>query len=401
MKKLTVISFIIFYVCALTSCDKDTIENQPEIKYNEYFITKQEATSIATTLEFNSKAESNKKLASSTKTIDTVLTVPDSSGIAAFYIFNYREGGFIIISGDKRVQPILAYSEEGDFNLDKKQIPSGLLGWLEETSKGITKLRTDYKKSEPTISPKTKKLYEPCPLQYAISENTSLNSKCEEPNPNDCENSYVSYGPLIGSKWNQWTGFNNLLQNIGCNSYQGKPPSGCVATAIGQIMRFHQFPNSYDWQNMTLSNQGSNEISRLLRDIGYAVNMEYNCNFSGAYTNEGVTALKNTFGYSFASFGDWNHSTVKSEIIAGRPVILAGHNDKDCFLWWCSYEDGHAWVCEGIKSNYYCEIGVQYNYYYMNWGWGGTYNGFFSYGSWNPEGYNFKYNKHMLYYIAP
>lgn len=63
MKKLTVISFIIFYVCALTSCHKDTIENQTEIQNNEHFITKEEATSIASTLEFNSKAESNKKLA--------------------------------------------------------------------------------------------------------------------------------------------------------------------------------------------------------------------------------------------------------------------------------------------------------------------------------------------------
>lgn len=412
MKKLIVISFIIFYVCALTSCDKDTIENQTEIKNNEYFITKQEATSIASTLEFNSKAERNKKLASSTKTIDTVLTVPDSSGINAFYIFNYHEGGFIIISGDKRSQPILAYSNENNFDFSNREIPSGLLWWLEEATINILKIRNNSEEGS-TNNHSTKELYEPCPMQMAISENISLNSKCggpnpgEEPNCNDIHNYYGPligskwYGPLIGSKWSQWSGFNNYLPNMGCESYQGKPPSGCVATAIGQVMRYYQYPNSYVWQNMPLTSAGSNEISQLLKDIGTAVQMNYNCTGSGAHTENGVDALKNIFDYSSASYGTWNHSTVKGEIISGRPVILAGYNDKDCFLWWCGYEDGHAWVCEGFRSHYYCELGIQSTYYYMNWGWGGSYNGYYGYNSWNPSTFNFKYNKRMLYNIKP
>ena len=85
-------------------------------------------------------------------------------------------------------------------------------------------------------------------MQMAISENISLNSKCGGPNPGEepnCNDIHNYDGPLIGSKWSQWSGFNNYLPNMGCESYQGKPPSGCVATAIGQVMRYYQYPNSY------------------------------------------------------------------------------------------------------------------------------------------------------------
>ncbi len=125
------------------------------------------------------------------------------------------------------------------------------------------------------------------------------------------------------------------------------------------------------------------------------------CNNGGAQTADGATALRNTFGYSTASFGSWNHTTTKNEIRAGRPVILAGHTDKSCFLWWCGYQNGHAWVCEGYRSTFYCDIGVQTTHYYMNWGWGGTYNGYYAYNSWKPNGYDFKYNRRMIYNIKP
>ncbi|MEX0360186.1 MAG: C10 family peptidase, partial [Allomuricauda sp.] len=128
---------------------------------------------------------------------------------------------------------------------------------------------------------------------------------------------------------------------------------------------------------------------------GTAVNMDYACDGSGAQTESGVTALKNTFGYSSASFGGVNYTTIENEIKFGRPVGMAGHKVKDCFLWWCGYKDGHAWVCEG-----YSVYGTCYSvstHYYMNWGWNGLYNGSYA----NNGDTNYKYNKRMLYNIKP
>ncbi|MGF1558117.1 MAG: C10 family peptidase, partial [Flavobacteriaceae bacterium] len=238
----------------------------------------------------------------------------------------------------------------------------------------------------------------PCEMQKSLGN--VLSSKCDD-DGGGCQNQYWNYGPLINARWNQWNGFNNTLENLGCSSTGGRPPSGCVATAIGQVMRYHQHPSGYNWGAMPLTNLGSNSVSQLLEDIGDAVNMDYSCDGSGAQTADGATALRNTFGYSTASFGSWNHTTTKNEIRAGRPVILAGHTDKSCFLWWCGYQNGHAWVCEGYRSTFYCDIGVQTTHYYMNWGWGGTYNGYYAYNSWKPNGYDFKYNRRMIYNIKP
>ncbi|MBO0321674.1 C10 family peptidase [Muricauda sp. CAU 1633] len=394
---LTVLSSTIF----LVSCNNDLEEPIGEVNQNQdsnYFVSEDEAKSFASIITYTSKDSKYGKTASNSKIVSTSLTVPDFTGKAAYYIINYTEGGFILISADKRTQPILGYSENNTFVLDSEKLPQGLIGWLEETSIDIGNLRRSFTAS--TGIP-TRTLYNPCPMQQLVNPYPNLNSKCFNQGGNECNDSHTYYGPLINSEWNQWDGFNNLLPGMGCNSNGGRPPSGCVATAIGQVMRYYQFPNSYNWGNMPISNQGSNEASELLRDIGSGLNMNYNCNGSSAQTSDGVSLLKNMFGYSSASFGVSDHATIKNEIIAGRPVVLAGYNDKDCFLWWCGYDSGHAWVCEGYKSHFYCDISTQFTYYYMNWGWGGTYNGYYGYNSWNPGNYNFKYNKRMIFDISP
>lgn len=311
---------------------------------------------------------------------------------------NYEEDGFIIISGDMREQPVLAYSEVGTFDFEKETLPDGVLSWLIDSAKAIGDIRD---KSE--ITGKSDKTFDtslvyrnPCEMQKSLGQ---LASKCDDDGP--CQNQYTNYPRLINASWNQGNGFNNTLPNLGCSSTGGRPPSGCVATAIGQVMRYHQYPSGYNWSAMPLSQFGSNDVSILLEDIGTAVNMSYSCGGSGAATADGATALRNTFGYSTASFGNWNHTTTKNEIRAGRPVILAGHTDSSCFLWWCGYQNGHAWVCEGYTSTFHCEIGVQTTHYYMNWGWGGTYNGYYSFNSWKPNGYDFQYNRRMIYNIKP
>ena len=203
------------------------------------------------------------------------------------------------------------------------------------------------------------------------------------------------------TEWGQGSGFNDLAPMLGC----GRAVTGCVATAIAQVMNYYEFPqDEYDWNLMPDGRNGSLETSQLMRDIGDAVGMDWGCppKGSGASTEDSPSVFINRYGYSNASFGDFNNQTVKQQIRWNRPVILAAHQEANCFLGWCSYKRGHAWVCDGYNSWSSCETGNTYTYYHMNWGWRGTDNGYFAYNNWNPDATgSFNENKRMVYNIRP
>lgn len=191
----------------------------------------------------------------------------------------------------------------------------------------------------------------------------------------------------------------------------GRAWTGCVATAVGQIMRYHQHPSSYNWSAMPL-NMGSAETSRLMRDLGLPsnLNMDYKCNGSGAQTAQSTSTFQN-FGYSSGgSYNNYNYFTVKSEVMSGYPVILAGGRDAG---WWIfgQYKDGHAWVCDGVQEWMYFNCvpdpntpGEQISVYsgnydaflHMNWGWGGAWNDWYSAFNWNPGSHTFNYRQKMI-----
>ena len=85
--------------------------------------------------------------------------------------------------------------------------------------------------------------------------------------------------------------------------------------------------------------------------------------------------------------------------------LLLWLNDKTTnWVFWTSYSNGHAWVCDGVSSSYYCEIGVSTLYFHMNWGWEDTGYGWYAFnGSWNAEGsgMTFPYKRGMIYNIRP
>jgi hypothetical protein len=225
---------------------------------------------------------------------------------------------------------------------------------------------------------------------------------CNDGGGGGCENSQTIVGPLLSTTWGQTGTYNDLVQNENCNT--GTPPTGCVATAMAQIMNYHEFPNNYNWADMP-DNRGTLETASLMRDIGQAVNMEYTCSSSGAHMEDATSAFSRDFGYQNASFGGYNHSTVKQQLGWGRPVMLSGYRTKEkkCFLFFCSttYKNGHAWVCDGYRSTFYCETGTSYLHLYMNSGWDGNLNGWFAYNRWNPGTRDYQYKKEMIYNIRP
>ncbi|SRX55996.1 C10 family peptidase [Aequorivita sp. CIP111184] len=119
-------------------------------------------------------------------------------------------------------------------------------------------------------------------------------------------------------------------------------------------------------------------------------NINYHCNSTGVYNTYDESALlRNSFGYSSAGQGNYNTTTIKSNIRANKPVILAG--------------GGHMWVCDGFKNGKICfEGGASwYLLLRMNWGWGGSFNGYYYYDNFNPNGNNFNSDLQMVYNINP
>ena len=114
---------------------------------------------------------------------------------------------------------------------------------------------------------------------------------------------------------------------------------------MAQVMRFHEFPNSYTWADMPDDRQII-ETARLMKEIGKAVFMQYSCRSSGAYMNDTAATLENDFGYGNVNFSSFNRDGGSSEIRVNKSVILNGYHTrkKKYFLFWCSYSHryGHA-----------------------------------------------------------
>lgn len=368
---------------------------------DQYFVSAEEAAAMASVLEFSKGKNPGE---TGFKSVNSATPVPNKKGETVYYIINYQEGGFIIIAADKRVAPILAYSATSNFSLEAEEYPGGLVSWLAETRDYINFVRSPgFKSTQNTAS-----LWAVCPAQKLVEPPTD-----DDCGDGGCTDQHTQVGPLLTTTWNQTQGYNDaapFMVDIGLVEIPSDecPPggsccqalTGCVATAMAQLIRYHEFPNTYDWAAMPDNGWGTLEIAQLMRDAGDAVDMEWGCNGSGASQSNIAPALKNVFGYSTASSADFNYVTVKNNLNQDKPVILSGGSKEG---WWifATYENGHAWVCDGYMSHFFCDSGISTLHLWMNWGWGGADDGWYAFNNWNPGGNTFNYKKEMVYNINP
>ncbi|MEM6829077.1 MAG: C10 family peptidase, partial [Bacteroidota bacterium] len=280
------------------------------------------------------------------------------------------------------------------FPLDRSTYPNGLVEWLVNSKDFIKHVRQNTREQTPQVA----RAWRLCDIQQRLTGRPP--DPCDDGNGGGCQNQYTTIGPLLSTVWGQWGVYNDLAPDLDCGG-DGRAPTGCVATAMAQIMKFHEFPNRYNWDNMP-DLSGTMETARLMRDAGDAVNMDWGCNGSGADTRgEVASSFVHDFGYSSASYADFNRETVKQQLRWNRPVILRGGRKSG---WWIfgTYADGHAWVCDGYRSSFFCETGTGYLYLHMNWGWSSTQlNGWFAFNNWNPSNHTFNYKRGMVYNIRP
>ncbi len=414
---LAVLTLIMILAVSCQDNNQDALRVE-EVE-DENFVNLESAQSIALSIEFpigksaKDKGLRKKGIKHVTKDLKRTLEVPDENGKTSFYIFNYEGGGFSILSADRRMKPLLAFSESDNFPMDEEVLPGGLIAWMMETSGVIKSLRNpkelDPKQRQGVSSIATESQWQLCPIQALVTPVEPGKNKrilpCEDDGGGGgCQNTYVNYGPLLSSSWGQRGGYNDLAPLLNCSDDAGgRAVTGCVATAIAQVMNYYESPSFYNWANMP-DNSGTASTALLMRDVGDAVSMNWGCGNSGgsgASMNNVAGALVNTFGYTSASLSGYNHTTLKQQIRWNRPVILSGFMEENCFLWWCGYETGHAWVCDGYRSTTYCETGSTYTYIHMNWGWDGLHNSYYAYNNWNPGDFTFNENRKMVYNIRP
>lgn len=355
---------------------------------NENQITENDARIIAENI-FSVNGV-NKTFEGHSKKVISIKSVPDENdGSNSYFIINYEKGGFLILAGDKRSEPILAYSENNGFPLDLELYPTGLVGWLYETQVKIAKLKSEAKESSDFIKQRW----------LELENNNQL--KDEDPWEPDCTPYTIIKGPYLNTTWGQDCGYNSETLLLTCS-----PPlpcnhalTGCVATAMAQIMKYHEHPTNYDWSNMP-NNYGTTTTATLMSDIGVAVDMDYDCDGSGTNTEDEVaSSLINDFNYSSATYDDYDHQIVMNNLNYQKPVILKGGRKNG---WWIfsTYSDGHSWVCDGYRHTIFPCYG-SYLRFHMNWGWNNTFNGYYSFNNFNPDVHTFNYKRGMVYNINP
>ena len=335
---------------------------------------------------------SNTSLSVKSVSITDDFIVKDNS-FTVYYIFNFSNKGFVIVSADDAVTPILGYSYENIY-VEQNQPPQ-FVNWMNSYKKQITEAITLNYSSTPEI----KTVWE------------HLNVKSEDYKP---VKEIQDISPLLVSKWNQDNCYNDLCP-VDTAGPGGRCYVGCVATAMGQLMYYYKYPNqgqgshsylssygtltanfgatTYDWNAMTNTCNNSNPaISTLLYHCGVSVNMNYAPDGSAAFMIDAKNSLKNYFKYSsnikianksLYTNSSWE-SLLKNELNNQRPVLYTGNNPNT--------GAGHAFVCDGYQGT---------NYFHFNWGWSGYYNGYFYLDNLNPGGSDFNSFQQAIYNIYP
>lgn len=291
----------------------------------------------------------------------------DKTNNAPYYAFNLEQG-YVIVSGDDEMTELVGYAENGFF--DAENVPPQMQLWLDGYAEYVAAVQSGKAKARKIL----------------LSDSPS-----------------VVVEPLVSTKWNQDAPFNNFApEYTDDNNNTQRCATGCAATAMAQIMKFHNWPEQgvghysyehqsfgtissnfsehvYDWTNMIdrynngeYSNVQADAVALLMKDCGVSLNMNYGP-VSGASIYSYTPAFKNYFRYSSRTVNRSGCETaeftkiITDELQEGRPIIYCGTGE----------DGGHAFVVDGYDTNYFLHV---------NWGWGGYSDGYFDMNYMDPTG---------------
>lgn len=292
------------------------------------------------------------------------LEIKELASAEAYYVFGTQDNanGFVIISAEDSLEPLIGYSADGKF--DPQNIPAGLKAYL-----------SDYGK-----------------IVNAINAGEIKYSKATRGGE--------AIAPFLNVHWNQDEPYNRMTPLYGSDH----TPTGCVATAVAQVMKYYQFPaagkgmagseygnnvelgHPYEWSKMldsygydsagdpAYTDEQADAVSLLMRDVGFALNMNYG-QYESTASSQGILAtMVRNFNYSkdmvYAERGGYSTSAwtalIRSSLKEGKPVLYSGNDGQY----------GHQFVCDGIDTD---------DMLHINWGWGGYGDGYFDMNILSPD----------------
>lgn len=317
------------------------------------------------------------------------------------YVVSFgADRGFALLAGDKRAEGVIGYSEEGTY--DPNDVSPGMkffltciLDALSHQIQKKEKLRGDSIYNTLVHRYGTFGKRSETATKYPVWNGIEY---VDMPVDNITDELYeyttevTSSMILCKSKWDQYYPY-----NVSINKYYNNGidyPTGCVTTAVAQIMNFHQFGTykgynyywdrfvSKDWTNV--SEDVINSIGDLFKHLANADNLAARPGANGTLVEEfNIHRTFRNFGYRDDSTSNYNHITAREEVKKGFPVIIGGRNPSRV---------GHSWIIDGYQIQTYWEV-WRVNYWYqghlqgselvkrnpqnidgnvhVNWGWGG------------------------------
>ena len=282
------------------------------------------------------------------------------------YIYNANssDGGYVIVSGDDRAMPVLGYCDHGSY--DPTNIPPALQEWIESLQYEIASLGED----------------------DGSDDNTTYNSQT-------LIGARANIAPLLKSQWNQSEPFNLKLPTVNNGN---TAVTGCVATAMAQVMYYYKWPNStsttipsyttesqsiympslptttFAWSSMKdfymrqETGTAADAVAKLMLYCAQSIEMDFRNSSSSASTSDACDAFVTYFKYShtacYLNRRNYNATTWESliynELAARRPVMYRGQTMAG---------GGHSFICDGYDSST--------NMFHFNWGWSGSSDGYY------------------------
>ena len=306
-----------------------------------------------------------------------------------YYVFNFSEQkGFIILSADERAYPLLAYSRQGSYHESNQ--PPAFAAWMSRKAAEISYLIANQ------IPPTNKVQKEWSQIKSGYMPGTITGIK-----------------NLLRTTWDQGCLYNDSCP-VDLNGPCGRTPTGCVATAMAQIMRYWNFPprgtSSHEYIHPTYGRQYANfgatnyawnampkyptvtnpALSELMYHCGVSVDMNYGTDISTAFDprDEFVYYFRYHPSAQYLSKDSstdsvWKHM-LRAEINALRPVWYSGDDGTGTV--------GHAFVCDGYEGD---------DHFSFNWGWGGEEDGYFYLDDLTPSNFYFTGNQHGIFNLFP
>lgn len=300
--------------------------------------------------------------------VSTSRTFTLSQGdINTVYIVGTGGQGYLVLSADDVAPAVLGYSDNGGF--DPQNIPANMQEWLNGYSDVI-----------------------------ALAAERGGRVLQAPANP-----ALKDIAPMVKTRWNQGEPYNILCPMQTINGQVYRTYTGCVATAMAQVLKTYEYPtqgfgtNSYTWNNQTLSFDFGNTtfdwanmtdiynnnstieeedaVAELMYACGIASYMNYSAGGSGAAGVNAAVGLVNYFGYDptvqylmrdYYPLPVWS-TMIHEELSKGHPIYYDGANASV----------GHAFVLDGYRS--------ADGFFHVNWGWGGMSDGYFSIVTLDPD----------------